>query len=70
MEKKFGWNTTLVYQLPSYTLSLGITPSVTVTNYEVIFLQVEQQLSKLTEYKEARDLFERIKKFPLDPSAI
>jgi hypothetical protein len=69
MEKKFNWNMTMVYSMP-YTLSLGITPTVTVPNYEVIFLQVEQQLIKLTEYKEAQELCERMKKSPLDPSAI
>jgi hypothetical protein len=61
MDKKFFWNTTLVYNLP-YTLSLGITPSVTVPNYEGIFTTVEGKLDKMSEYTDATAVLDTIKK--------
>lgn len=61
MDKKFSWNTTVVYKLP-YTLSLGITPSVTVPNYEGIFNTVEGKLDKMSEYTDAAAVLESIKK--------
>lgn len=61
MDKKFSWNTTVVYQLP-YTLSLGITPSVTVPNYEGIFNTVEGKLNKMSEYTDATAVLDSIKK--------
>lgn len=61
MDKKFSWNTTVVYQLP-YTLSLGITPSVTVPNYEGIFNTVEGKLDKMSEYNDATTVLDSIKK--------
>lgn len=63
MQKNFSWNMTVVYKLP-YTLSLGINPSVTVPNYEVIFQQVETKLNELTTYPQAQELCDRFRKMP------
>lgn len=60
MEKKFSWNTTVVYNLP-YTLSLGISPSVTVPNHEAIYAKVEDALEKMSSYDAATEVMARIK---------
>lgn len=60
MNKKFSWNTTVVYHLP-YTLSLSITPTVTIPNYEVIFQKTESQLEEMTTYGEAAAVLNGIK---------
>lgn len=61
MDKKFSWNTTVVYKLP-YTLSLGITPSVTVPNYEGIFNTVEGKIEGMSEYVDAMAALNAIRK--------
>lgn len=49
MAKNFAWNMSVVYNLP-YTLRLGITPSVTVPDYETIFQNTESQLATMSNY--------------------
>lgn len=52
MAKNFAWNMSVVYNLP-YTLRLGITPSVTVPDYETIFQNTESQLATMSNYEMA-----------------
>lgn len=52
MAKNFAWNMSVVYNLP-YTLRLGITPSVTVPDYETIFHNTESQLATMSNYEMA-----------------
>lgn len=61
MNKKFSWNTTVVYNLP-YTISLGIPSSVTIPNYEEIFTKVEDKLSSMTTYADAEATMANLKK--------
>jgi len=49
MAKNFAWNMSVVYNLP-YTLRLGITPTVTVPDYETIFQNTESQLATMSNY--------------------
>lgn len=61
MAKNFAWNMSVVYKLP-YTLRLGITPSVTVPDYETIFQNTESQLATMSNYDMADKILRDIAK--------